>query len=82
VLTTETSAAKTTRSTSDVWWRNSSATGSRGVSWAFASSLKAGVSGSDRRIQKPTATTMALRKNGTRQPHDSNWSSVMAATVR
>ena len=36
-----------------------------------SSSAKAGVSGSVRRTQKPTATTIALRKNGMRQPQAS-----------
>src|ERR1019366_2753104 len=57
-------------------------TGILGVSCALASSLKAGVSGKERRIQNPTATTMALRKNGTRQPHERSWSSGSAEIGR
>ena len=75
VLTTDTSAAKITRTTSTPWRVKSSTTGSLGVTCFFTSSANAGVSGSVRRTQKPTATTIALRKNGMRQPHASNWSS-------
>src|SRR5258706_14787743 len=56
VLTTDTSAAKMTLTTSGVWLLNSSAIGILGVSWLFASCSNAGVSGSVRRTQNPTAT--------------------------
>ena len=75
MLTTDTSAAKTTRNTSLEWRLNSSITGSLGVTCCLSSCLKAGVSGKVRRTQKPTATTTALRKNGMRQPQASNWAS-------
>ncbi|CPU66487.1 Uncharacterised protein [Mycobacteroides abscessus] len=38
-------------------------------------SVKTGVSSSERRIHRPTASTTAESQNGTRQPHDWSWAS-------
>ena len=51
VLTTDTSAHRTTRSTPFQWSRNRTATGSLATAWASSTCSNSGVSGSVRRTQ-------------------------------
>ena len=57
------------------WVRNRTAAGKPAFPWVSSTSSKAGVSGSERRTQRPTATTTMLSRNGIRQPQERRSSS-------
>ncbi len=56
--------------------------GEGGLLVPSSTSSKAGVSGSARRTHRPTATTIVLSRNGTRQPQDCSASSGSAPIGR
>ena len=64
------SAMQTTRIMSRQLVRKASITGERGTAWCSASSAKAGVSSTSRRMIQPAMITKTLSRNGMRQPQE------------
>ena len=73
------SAMQLTRSMSGPFSRTAWTIGASGTSPWASSSWNAGVSSTLRRMIQPASTTTTLSRNGIRQPHDWNASSLMTS---